>query len=94
MSIKTFRAVLECDGCAEEIWIDLDPASKGCLADIADEACKDAMNERPKSASGFCSYQANMHLCPACSEVADNIHTDPEREPTSDEIKQALGAIL
>jgi hypothetical protein len=92
MSIAVIRATFNCDGCGKQFRVDVDPARRAwerrqAVFDIAE----DAIRGGTAADGGFCSVQAEMHLCGECTAVADNIG-DEDHVPTRDEILEALGA--
>lgn len=89
MSIEKIVAHFRCDGCNEAFLEEMDPARSTCRElPTTYELAEDAIR-----GNGFQTIQDGMHLCPKCTKVADNIHEDENKQPTSDEIKKALGAI-
>jgi hypothetical protein len=67
----------------------MDPAAElmpeATLFDAAEDFLKSEL---------LCSIQEDLHLCQACTRVADNIHEDPEMQPTRDEILAAIGELM
>lgn len=95
MSLRVIRATFECEGCAKEFRVDIEPSAKNwerrqCVLDFAIDAVRGGVD----SDGNFCSVQADMVLCESCTKIADNIRPDEEDyTPSADEIKEALGAI-
>jgi hypothetical protein len=89
MTLLSIIARFQCDGCGREIpRLVLDPATENIPNGMAwaEEALKDDLQS---------SIQAEMHLCEACTTIADHIE-DPKDplnqnyQPTADEINAAI----
>ncbi|ODN70192.1 hypothetical protein [Methylobrevis pamukkalensis] len=85
MSLRDITARFSCDGCGARFEGYIDPAWRTCevlpsVFDLAEDAIR---------GFGPGSVQADMHLCAACTRVADAIG-DEEYLPTRDEIVAAL----
>lgn len=95
MSISVIRATFECDGCGKQFRVDMDPARRAWerRQDVFSIAV-DAIRGGTASDGGFCSVQAELHLCGECTEVADAIKPELEDyQPTREEILEAVGAL-
>ena len=93
MSFRSIRAHFECDGCGNEFFVGLDAADETnealpSLADIAEDTLRGG-----NPIIGECgSVQHDLHLCRACTRLADNIG-DESHQPTRQEILEATGAL-
>jgi len=92
MSISVIRATFDCDGCGKQFRVDIDPAIRAWerRQDMMSIAV-DAIRGGTTSDGGWCSVQADMHLCGPCTKVADAIRPDDDDyAPSADEIREAL----
>jgi hypothetical protein len=92
VSIALIRATFDCDGCGKQFRVDVDPARRAWKRRQAMmELAEDAVRGGYTSDGETCSVQADMHLCEACTDVADGIRPDDDDyEPTAAEISAAL----
>lgn len=95
MSIVAIKAFFDCDGCGTQFGVEMDPARKAWeRGQTLDSMAEDALRGGSTLNGDSCSVQAEMHLCPKCTNVADGINLgDDDYVPTRDEILRAVGAI-
>lgn len=95
MSIVVIKAFFDCDGCGAHFGVELDPARKSWKRrQSLDSMAEDAIRGGSTLSGDSCSVQAELHLCPKCTNVADGINLgDDDYEPTRDEILRAVGAL-
>lgn len=95
MSIVTIKAYFDCDGCGAQFGVEMDPARKAWMRrQSLDSMAEDAIRGGSTLAGDSCSVQADLHLCPKCTRVADNINSDDENySPTREEILNAVGSL-
>lgn len=94
MAIAVIRATFDCDGCGKQFRVDVDPARRAWerRQDVFSIAV-DAIRGGTTSDGGFCSVQADMHLCGECTNAADGIQPDrDDYQPSRHEILEAIGA--
>ena len=94
MGISVIRATFDCDGCGKQFSVDIEPSIRAWkprqeMLEIAEDAVRGGSG----SDGGFCSIQGDMHLCGACTRIADTIGDD-DYSPTRDEINSALDRAL
>lgn len=90
MSIIKVRATVECDGCGKQFHSELaDLASEVQAGWSLHELAEDYVRGGNCDEGGVSSVQADMHLCPPCTAVADQIGSE-DHMPTRAEINAAL----
>ena len=88
MSIIGIRAFFACDGCAEKMSFDLDPADKSVVGwSLHDHALDAARDGLVREFEGYSSVQGDHVLCPACTRIVDEATNS---RATKDEVKAAL----
>lgn len=95
MSIVVIKAFFDCDGCGKQFGVEMDPARKAWLPEqpISDLA-EDAVRGGSALDGDSCSVQADLHLCPKCTTIADGINLGDENyQPNRKEILTAVGAL-
>jgi hypothetical protein len=95
MAIVTIKAYFDCDGCGKQFGVEMDPAREAWRAGLAiGDLAEDAVRGGQTLAGDSCSVQADMHLCPDCTTIADSINlADESYQPTREEILHAVGAL-
>ena len=96
MTIKSIKAHFECDGCATDIIIPIDPAAQpGSYIDMLDLAVDYARggtyetppDKRHHISVQMGSVQGGLVLCNKCTSIVDKATED---NPTEEQVRKAL----
>ena len=89
MSILLIKATVDCDGCGKQFHTELHNSDELPTGWTLFELAEDYVRGGTCCEGGMCSVQQEMHLCPHCTTIADNIG-DEDYKPTRQEIVDAI----